>query len=271
MTSVDALWQARYRHPAPMDLPDSPVLRALMSHRSVRAYRPDPLPEHALPAAIAAAQSAATSSNLQSWSVIAVKDQARRKRLATLGGNQKHITVAPLFLVWIADLSRLARLATAEGQTHEALDYTESFMTSLIDAALAAQNATVALEGMGLGTVYIGGLRNHPEAVAAELGLPPLAFPAFGLCVGYPDMAHPASIKPRLPQACVLHREQYDPQGENGLIAQYDRDADAFQREQNLPSRAWSRTMIDRIATVAGLHGRDTMRATLARLGFPLK
>jgi len=50
----------------------------LMSHRSVRGYRPDALPEGTLETLVAAAQSAATSSNLQTWSVIAVTDPAKK-------------------------------------------------------------------------------------------------------------------------------------------------------------------------------------------------
>jgi nitroreductase len=60
---------------------------------------------------------------------------------------------------------------------------------AVIDAALAAQNAVVAAEALGLGTVSIGALRNRPLDVAAELGLPPRVLPIFGLCVGWPLMA----------------------------------------------------------------------------------
>ena len=56
-----------------------------------------------------------------------------------------------------------------------------------IDAALAAQNAVVAAQSLGLRTVYIGAMRNDPVRVAELLGLPPRAFVVFGLCVGYAD------------------------------------------------------------------------------------
>ncbi|GAJ29860.1 nitroreductase family protein [Acidomonas methanolica] len=266
-----ALLRARYRREKLPSIAESPVIRTLMAHRSVRAYLPDPLPEGALEAAIAAAQSAATSSNLQCWSVVAVEDAARKARLAELCGHQKHIVEAPLFLAWIADLSRLERIAEAQDSGRESLDYLEMFMVALIDTALAAQNAVAAFESLGLGTVYIGGLRNHPVEVAKELHLPPLSVGAFGLCVGAPDPAHPADIKPRLPQAAVLHREHYDAAREAELIAQYDADANQFQIEQGLPERAWSSTMARRIAGLRGLSGRDVMRAALETLGFALK
>jgi len=84
------LLQARYGQGVSPDpsLLDHTVLRTLLSHRSVRAYKPDPLPEGTLERLIAAAQSASTSSNLQTWSVVAVEDPERKARLAALGVNQ---------------------------------------------------------------------------------------------------------------------------------------------------------------------------------------
>lgn len=121
---------------------------------------------------IAAAQSASTSSNLQTWSVVAVEDQQRKEELSKLAGNQAHIKQVPLFLVWLADLARLSSIADSRGISHDALEYLEMFVTATIDASLAAQNAAVAAESLGLGTVYIGGIRNHPQEVAEILNLP---------------------------------------------------------------------------------------------------
>lgn len=144
-------------------------LTTLLSHRSIRAYLPNPLPEGTLELLVAAAQSAATSSNLQTWSVVAVENQERKERLSQLAGNQAHIRQCPLFLVWLADLARLAYVAESRGLSHEGLDYLEMFVMATVDAALAAQNAAVAAESLGLGIVYIGGMRNHPEEVAATI------------------------------------------------------------------------------------------------------
>lgn len=268
---LSGLWQARYRDGSSSRLIDNPVVRTLLSHRSVRHYLPHPLPENTLETLVAAAQSAATSSNLQAWSVIAVEDQERRDRLAYLAGNQAHIAAAPLFLVWVADLSRLGRMASRADSPREALDYTEMFIVAAVDATLAAQNAVIAAESLGLGTVYIGGLRNHPVEVAKELDLPPGAFSIFGLCVGHPDPTKPASVKPRLPQEAILHRERYDAAHEDARIARYDVDANGFQIERGLKPRAWSSTMLRRIGSLAGLSGRDVMKEALKKLGFSLR
>lgn len=160
MTLPDELLRSRYGS-IPFDVDDrwTLSLATLLSHRSIRAYQPDPLPPNTLETLIAAAQSAATSSNLQTWSVIAVEEVDRKAQLAEVANRQAHIYQAPLFLVWLADLARLTRIAEQLGLPHEGLDYLEMFLTASIDAALAAQNAVVAAESLGLGTRSAQSLR----------------------------------------------------------------------------------------------------------------
>ncbi|MBD2153418.1 NADPH-dependent oxidoreductase [Leptolyngbya sp. FACHB-16] len=251
--------------------PWNDTLALLLTHRSIRAYRPDPLPPQTLETLIAAAQSAATSSNLQTWSVVAVENPDRKATLSQFAGNQAHIRQCPLFLVWLADLARLHHVASQRNMTTEGLDYLEMFLTAVIDAALAAQNAAIAAESLGLGTVYIGGMRNQPEAVGETLQLPPHLFAVFGLCVGYPDSAKPAAIKPRLPQAAVLHRETYDLAGQDAAIADYNNTMQKFYQSQQMNVAGdWVEHSVKRIATAQALSGRDRLRGILHKLGFPL-
>lgn len=260
----------RYREVLDTPFAWNDTLDTLLSHRSVRTYRPDPLPSGIPELLVAAAQSAATSSNLQPWSVVAVEDPARKQRLSVFAGNQKHIIDAPLFLVWLVDLNRLRRIGDAEDKPAQALDYLESFLLGAVDTSLAAQNAVVALESIGLGSVYIGGIRNRPADVAAELGLPPGVFALFGLAVGRPDPATPAAVKPRLPQSAVLFRERYDADAVDEPIRRYNAALREFQAEQGLPEQDWTAIVTKRLRGAEALHGREHLRTTLQALGFPL-
>lgn len=246
------------------------TLDVLLDHRSARNYLPDALPEGTLELLVAAAQSASTSSNLQAWSVIAVEDAGRKARLAGFTGSNAHIVAAPLFLVWLVDLKRLRAIARDNGHEGEGLDYLESFLIGAIDVALAAQNAVVAADSLGLGSCYIGGLRNQPENVARELGLPPETVAVFGLTVGYPDPAVKTEVKPRLPQSAVLFRERYGETGRDDLAA-YDARLTAFQARQNMPKAGWTGVVAKRVKDAAALHGRAQLAETLRRLGFSLK
>lgn len=247
------------------------TLARLLSHRSVRAYRPDPLPDGVIETLVAAAQSAASSSNLQLWSVVAVRDPARRDRLAELAGGQQHIRQAPLILVWIADLARGHDIAADKGEAVEGFEFLESFTVAAVDAALAAQNAVVAAESLGLGTVYIGALRNRPLEVAAVLDLPPHAAAVFGLVVGWPDPATPAAVKPRLPQAAVLHEERYALEPQRAAVQRYDETSRRFQRSQGQEPAGWIAQILARSRSAAALNGRDRLREALNTLGFKLR
>lgn len=249
----------------------SAVLDSILAHRSVRGFLPGQVPADTLDLVLAAASSASTSSNLQTWSVVVVQDPARKARLAKLAAGQKFIEQAPTFLIWLADLARLEALAAARQQSVEGIHYLELMFVAIIDAALAAQNAVIALESLGLGSVYVGAVRNDPLGVAAELGLPPRVFPVFGMAVGFPDPAVSTGVKPRLPPAAVVHREQYAATEHPAAIAAYDARLSAFQAEQHMAPGLWSDKVIGRVRTAAGLHGRDRMREVLAKLGFELR
>ncbi|MFT3828163.1 MAG: NADPH-dependent oxidoreductase [Opitutaceae bacterium] len=269
MSLIPELLKARYR----VDLPDvgatgNTTAAVLLNHRSVRNYLPDALEPGTLELLVAAAQSAATASNIQAWSVVAVEDPVRKNRLATLARNQAHIIVAPLLLVWVADVSRLRRIASQLGEVASGLDYLESFLVAVTDATIAAQSAVTAAESLGLGTVYIGAIRDQPEKVAAELKLPPGAFPLFGLVVGRPDPAKPSAIKPRLPQSVVLHREQYSTAGEEAGIATYEPLIHDFHAEQSLPFKDWKTQAIGRVKNAAALGGRARLAESLENLGY---
>lgn len=271
--SAGSLLDERYGDAVPrLALCTNDVIETLLRHRSVRAYAPTALPPGTLETLVAAAQSAATSSNLQTWSVVAVEDSSRRERLSKLAQDQAFIRQAPLFLAWIADLSRLERVGDRQATRLEGLDFLEMFMVAAIDAALAAQNAAVAAESLGLGTCYVGALRNHPERVAAELGLPSHALAVFGLAVGYAAPGAAGAVKPRLPQGVILHREQYAaPAAEAADVAAYDQALAAFSEAQGLGRTTWTSRVLARVGTLAGLGGRDRMRAALAALGFGLR
>lgn len=266
------LLDARYRAGASWPAAANPVLQSQLRHRSVRAYLPDPLPQGAIETAVAAAQSAPSSSNLQVWSVVVVEDVRRKARLAALAGAQKHIVEAPTLLVWLIDFDRLTQLTPPGDPACEALDYTETFVLGAVDTALAAQNAVVALESLGLGTVFIGGIRNRPAEVAAELGLPPRVFPLVGLVVGRPDPARPAAVKPRLPQEAVLFREQYAwTERQRAAAEGYNPRIRAFQREQGMAEKDWTVQARERTRGPASMAGRHVLRDVLNDLGFQLR
>jgi hypothetical protein len=95
--------------------------------------------------------------------------------------------------------------------------------------------------------------------------------PLFGMSIGFPDPARPAAIKPRLPQAVVLHRERYAPAAEMEHVADYDRTLGAFSQTQGMARATWTDRIFARMAVIEGMTGRERMRAMMKALGFELR
>ncbi|WP_178019808.1 oxygen-insensitive NADPH nitroreductase [uncultured Paenibacillus sp.] len=244
------------------------TISRMMQHRSIRKYSDRPVGKELVEQIVSAGQMASSSSHVQAYSVIAVTDAARKAKLAELCGNQAYVAECPVFLVWCADLSRLKRAAERHLPSQSTYEgTTENFIVATIDAALAAQNAAVAAESLGLGIVYIGGIRNQSEQVASLLELPRLAYPVFGMCLGYPGQE--PGLRPRLPLPAVLHWNGYDAAGQDKQVAAYDEVMSKYLHERTGGAKdtPWSELMAEKLAQPARLH----MRGFLAKRGFELK
>lgn len=276
MTDLPELLAERYGPDAPTLPPGAfngnPVLETLLAHRSVRHYSSEPLPPGTLEVLGAAAQSAASSSNLQVWSVVAIQDPAHKAEAAALSGDQDFIRQAPLFLIFCADLARLSAASAREGMPGEALGYLEMFLTAVVDASLAAQNAASAAESLGLGICYVGGARNHPREMAELLHLPQRVIALFGLAVGVPAAGDTSAVKPRLPQPGLIHHETYDAGRRDESVTAYDKTMRGFYEAQkmNVPG-TWANHSAKRVAGPEALSGRDIWRQVLQERGFELK
>jgi nitroreductase len=208
---------------------------------------------------------------MQWTSVIVVSDPTKKKVLAEIAGNQKHIEQCPLYLCWVADMTRNGLISTTEKVEFETMPWLETFMVACIDVALAAQNAVVAAESLGLSTVYIGAMRNQPERVAKLLGLPKQSFVVFGLCVGYATEQAAGEIKPRLPQSIVIHRDAYDGRNTDAERKTYDGEMANFAARHEMQVSTWTQRVLNRLGPIKSMNGRERMRAALASLGFEVR
>lgn len=233
------------------------TIELMMKHRSVRKYKPDPVSDERLAPIVAAGQMASSSSSVQAYTVIAVTDLEQKAKLAELAGNQAYVNECPVFLVWCADLYRLSDAANRHLPEKESYaDSTENFMVATIDAALASQNAALALESLGFGIVYIGGLRTRIEEVAELLELPEGVYPVYGMCIGVADQE--TGIRPRLPLNAVLHRNRYNAEQSIKGVEQYDETTTAYMKERTNGERMtpWSELMAKRLTEPTRLQVR---------------
>ena len=212
----------------------TPTIDLLCSHRSIRRFTDEPITDEQRAAIVASAQAASSSSFLQCSSIIRITDKSLREQLVSLTGGQKHVAQAAEFWVFCADFNRHLQICP-EAQ----LGLAEQLLLGVVDTALLAQNAFTAAESLGLGGVYIGGLRNNIEAVTELLNIPKHVLPLFGLCLGWPDEDH--GLKPRIPAAMIMHENSYQPVDEN-VLAQYDEEIAQYylSRDSNARRDTWS-------------------------------
>jgi nitroreductase len=244
----------------------NPTIDLLQSHRSIRKFTDRAVDDQTLTAIVAAAQCAATSHFVQAYTIIRVRDEKKRQVIAELAGPQVWVARAPVFLVFCADLNRLEAVCRMRGTVMEK-GWAEQFVTATVDAALLAQNVLTAAESMGMGGVYIGGIRNDPQRVCDLLGIPDQAYPVFGMCLGWPAQDPPT--KPRLPVDAVLYTDGYPQQHDTDMLAAYDRTTNHYylNRNSNLKDETWTRQMADFMSRVFRPH----MKTFLERKGFFLK
>ncbi len=67
------------------------VIDTLNKHVTVRFFTGEPVSDEMLHSILNAARRSPTSSNMQSYSIVVVRDAGKKKKLAELAGNQKHI------------------------------------------------------------------------------------------------------------------------------------------------------------------------------------
>lgn len=239
------------------------TIETLNQHVSIRRYQDAPIDNELLLSLLRAAQRSPTSSNMQAYSFIIVRDPDTKRQLAALGGNQRHIETAPVFVAICADISRLMAACEMHGTT--LARNTENMLVAAVDAAIAGMSLATAAESVGLGTVMIGGMRNHPAEVAALLDLPAGAYCVYGLCLGWPAKVPPQ--KPRMSEDLIFHFERYnhDLDVQAGLSA-YDAELAAHYRaqERNSPDAAWTGVIAEKFSRPR----RPELRATLEALGY---
>ena len=217
----------------------NPVLESLFKHKSIRKYKNQPLEDEKLQLILKAAQAAPTWCNGQQVSIIIIKDQARKDKMKDFCWGQKWIGECSVFLVFCADFYRVSLAFEKAGKTKEQFEkYIKNIDTVFVgnhDVGIAMQNAVVAAESMGLGTVDIGALRGKSLEVTKELNLPKYVIPICGLCIGYPD--DDPGIKPRLPVSAVCFDEKYDTDKAKAGVEEYDKTFNKYLKERDSNSR----------------------------------
>ncbi|WP_238885016.1 oxygen-insensitive NADPH nitroreductase [Clostridium sp. YIM B02551] len=242
------------------------IVNLLKSHRSVRKFKTIPIEEDKIKEIIECAQCVSTSSYIQAYTIIRINNMDKRRSISNLSGNQKYIEECPLFLVFCADLNRLKTACEMNNKVFVE-GYVETFILSTVDVTLAAQNALIAAESMGLGGVYIGGIRNNPDKISDLLKLPTNVYPVFGMCLGYPD--EDTENKLRLPMEVVFKTDEYTCDADVEKLKDYDEQIKNYYIKRTNGQR--EDTWTNQIGSLMSNPQRPHMKGFLKKQGFKMK
>jgi nitroreductase len=113
------------------------MLDAIEKRRSVRQYKPDPVPDEALREVVEAAFSAPSANNVRPWHIIIVTDRAKREALGQVHQYAGFCSQAPVVMVVCGD---------ERDASHWWIE----------DCCAATENAMIQAAELGLGTCWIG-------------------------------------------------------------------------------------------------------------------
>lgn len=176
--------------------PTNPILRSLHERKSVRAYTGRKISEEDVRIIAEAAAQAPTAGNQQLYTILRITDPDKKHRLSISCDDQPFIEEADLVLVFCADCLRWYRAYEEAGITPRKPGEGD-LLLAVCDALIAAQNAVVAAQALGIGSCYIGDILENAEIQREILGLPAYVFPAAMLVFGYPTEQQMERPKPR--------------------------------------------------------------------------
>ena len=211
------------------------VIQQLKERKSVRVFAERPISQEAVSAILEAAVNAPTAGNQQLYTIIHVPDSGLKAQLAESCDHQPFIASAPLVLVFCADCRKWYN-AFWEYDCEPRKPGVGDLMLAVSDANIAAQNAVVAAQSLGIGSCYIGDIMENAEQQRQLLSLPPYVFPAAMLVFGYPTPKQMERQKPpRSEMFHIVHENNY-------------RDMDARELKQMLAVKAGNREFEEWIA-----------------------
>lgn len=183
------------------------MIESVFNHRTIRNYKSQKVDDKSLDLILRAASRASTTGNMQVYSVVVTKDEAIKEQLWESHFKQDMVKQAPVILTFVADFNRFNKWCEYRN-AEPGYDNFLSFYTASIDALLAAQNAALQAEDLGLGICYLGTTTYMAKKIIDILDLPKGVVPVTTVVIGHP--AESPSLTDRLPIEGIVHYEKYN-------------------------------------------------------------
>ena len=185
------------------------TIRQLHQRKSVRVFEEREIGAAEKRAILEGACQAPSAGHQQLYTILDITDQNLKDRLAVSCDNQPFIATAKMVLIFCADCKKWYDAFTVAG-CQPRKPAVGDLLLAVSDANIAAQNAVVAAESLGIGSCYIGDIMENCEIHREMLNLPEYVFPAAMLVFGYPTQQQKDRQKPiRADLRHIVHENGY--------------------------------------------------------------
>ena len=171
------------------------IIQAIKNRKSVRVFNDDEISKDACDIILDAAMQAPSAGNQQQYTILKISDQELKEKLADVCDHQSMIAKAPLVLVFVADPRRWYD-AYCKCHFNVRKPKASDLLLGFADGCIAAQNAVMAAESLGIGSCYIGDILENSEQVQILLHLPNYVMPCVMVIFGYPTKQQQERVKP---------------------------------------------------------------------------
>ncbi len=218
---------------------DKEFISLIERRRSIRSFENRPVEKDVLDKLKDLTLRAPSAGNMLMYSVVEVKEQAKKDKLAKICDNQIMIAKAPVVWVYLLDMQKWINYFKESGCEEKSSIKVRrpgigDFHLAMQDALIAAQTTVLAAEALGLGSCYIGDIIENYEDLRELLNLPSLAAPAACLIMGYPK--RPSSPMTRRPaRESMFMEDEYKEPHLKDLERMYGSQEEFLREHKTLP------------------------------------
>jgi len=198
------------------------IIQSLFDRKSVRVFEDKPISKEDKELILQAAIEAPTAGNQILYTIIDVTDQTILDKLAVSCDNQPFIATAKMCLIFCVDHQKWQDTfkLVIDNPRKPGLG---SMLLGASDAAIAAQNAVVAAESLGIGSCYIGDILEKSDYHTELFNFPQYVYPIAMLVFGYPTEHQKNRAKPaRFDQKFIVHENAYHRMDKDTLIDMFN-------------------------------------------------
>jgi nitroreductase len=164
------------------------VYDCIRARRTMREFKPDPVPDEIVHKILQAGRWAPSSSNTQPWHFVVMRDRGTIAAIGKLATQGPFIGQAPLAIAIVMENARRPQL----------------------DAGRAIQQMELMAWSEGLGTCFVGiRAAEQQQAIKELLGIPEAMELITVLPFGYRPEGRRAMGTPRKPMAEIAHSEKF--------------------------------------------------------------